>query len=107
MSESIRQAKIFMHGRLAGILYELEFNREYSFVYSDVYDGIPISLTMPTSQKVYEFSEFPAYLDGLLPEGVMLEALLTQLKIDRQDYFAQLMAVGAELIGAVTVEEVS
>ena len=95
-----------MHGLPAGVLEELKANREYRFVYDDGYAGPPISLTMPIGQRVHEFSRFPAFFDGLLPEGEMLEGLLRQRKIDRSDYFAQLMAVGGELVGAVTVEEI-
>lgn len=106
MSDFMRRARIFMHGRLAGFLEELEVNSIYRFIYTDGYDGPPISLTMPTGQQSYQFSGFPAFFDGLLPEGEMLEGLLRQRKIDRRDCFAQLMAVGGELVGAVTVEEV-
>ncbi len=95
-----------MHGRFAGILEELVADGEYKFVYQDGYDGPPISLTMPTGQRIYEFSSFPAFFDGLLPEGEMLEGLLRQQKIDRLDCFAQLMAVGGEMVGAVTVQEI-
>ena len=35
----------------------------------------------------------------------MLEGLLRQRKLDRDDLFAQLMAVGEEVVGAVTVVE--
>ncbi len=44
--------------------------------------------------------------EGLLPEGEMLGGLLRQLKIDAKDLFSQLMAVGRDLVGAVTVEEI-
>ena len=94
-----------MHGQFAGILEELDNGNEYKFVYSEGYDGPPISLTMPTNKQTYTFSGFPAFFDGLLPEGEMLEGLLRQRKIDRLDYFAQLIAVGGEMVGAVTVQE--
>ena len=35
----------------------------------------------------------------------MLDGLLRQRKIDKDDYFSQLLAVGKDLVGAVTVEE--
>ena len=106
MPEPIRRAQVFMHGRPAGILEELQKNRMYRFVYDESYEGPPISLTMPTSQRIYEYSRFPPFFDGLLPEGQMLEGLLQQRKIDRHDHFAQLVAVGGELVGAITVEEI-
>lgn len=102
----MRRARVLMHGLFAGILDEPVSGREYRFVYDEGYDGPPISLTMPTVQKKYEFSDFPAFFDGLLPEGEMLEGLLRQRKIDRMDFFAQLMAVGEEMVGAVTVQEI-
>lgn len=102
----MRQAKILMHGWFAGILEELVTGEEYKFIYQECYDGPPISLTMPTAQQIYKFSGFPAFFEGLLPEGEMLEGLLRQRKIDRLDYFAQLMAVGGEMVGAVTVQEI-
>lgn len=49
------------------------------------------------------FETFPCFLEGLLPEGYNLEALLRAAKIDRHDLFSQLVATGADLVGAVTV----
>ena len=60
---------------------------------------------MPISEEKYEFLSFPPFFDGLLPEGMMLEGLLRQLKIDKNDYFSQLIAVGNDMVGAVTVLE--
>lgn len=101
----MRKAKVFMQDQLAGTLIEFEKNRRYRFSYLDNYDGLPISLTMPTAQKNYEFIGFPPFFDGLLPEGFQLEALLRKRKIDRDDLFGQLMIVGQDMVGAVTVVE--
>jgi serine/threonine-protein kinase HipA len=106
METPLRQARVFMHGRYSGTLEELKLNEHYRFIYSDYYAGPPVSLTMPVEQNVYEFSKFPSFFEGLLPEGVMLEGLLRQRRIDENDCFAQLMAIGGELVGAVTVEEI-
>jgi serine/threonine-protein kinase HipA len=94
-----------MHGTAAGLLEELEPYRRYRFTYLDGYDGDPISRTMPVRGEPYEFSTFPAFFDGLLPEGEMLDGLLRQRKLDARDRFGQLLAVGCELVGAVTVQE--
>lgn len=101
----MRKANVFMQEQLAGTLTELEKNRRYLFSYLEDYSGLPISLTMPTAQKDYEFIGFPAFFDGLLPEGFQLEALLRKRKIDRDDLFGQLMIVGQDMVGAVTVVE--
>jgi len=100
----MRQAKIFFNRDSAGILTEFDANKRYQFDYQD-YQGPAISLTLPTSQKTFIFESFPPFFEGLLPEGGQLEGLLKQKKIDRNDLFSQLMAVGEDLVGAVTVVE--
>lgn len=59
---------------------------------------------MPTSHKKYCYKSFPPFFEGVLPEGVMLEGLLRIVKIDKKDYFSQLIATGNDLVGAVTVK---
>jgi len=101
----MRTAKIFVNNILAGRLLEKENRAGYIVEYQNDYLGPPISLTMPTHQKQYEFETFPAFFDGVLPEGSQLEALLRKAKLDRDDYFGQLLTVGADLVGAVSVFE--
>jgi len=102
----MRKAKVYVQGIEAGILTELLPGREYIFEYLDGYDGPDISRTMPANIKVYKFDRFPPFFDGLLPEGIQLEGLLKINKIDRKDYFSQLIAVGEEMVGTVTVKEI-
>ena len=52
------------------------------------------------------FDEFPPFFEGLLPEGIQLDALLRQTKIDRNDFFSILLITGKDLVGSVTLEEV-
>lgn len=101
----MRSARVYVNQVFAGIFEELT-EGQYRFSYTDHYQGAPVSLTMPVKKSIYEFSKFPAYFDGLLPEGVLLEALLRKYKLDRNDYFGQLLQVGHDLVGAVSVEEV-
>lgn len=98
----MRRAEVYFQGVLAGHLIE-EDEGDYSFVYAADYSGTPISLTMPARPEPYQFPDFPPFFDGLLPEGGQLEALLRQRKLDRQDLFGQLLAVGGDTVGAVTV----
>ena len=102
----MRKAKIFVKGVEAGILTEIKRDAEYVFEYLDKYDGLEISRTMPTNIKVYNFNKFPPFFDGLLPEGIQLEGLLKIKKIDKNDFFSQLIAVGEDLIGVITVKEI-
>jgi len=102
----VRKAEVFLHNRKAGVLIEEGKNDQYRFVYHSEYEGPPISVTMPVEQEEYKFDRFPPFFEGLLPEGVNLEMLLRTQKIDRDDPFSQLMAVGEDTVGAVTVREV-
>ena len=101
----MRRDKIFFNGIIAGILEEREKGKSYRFLYNKYYTGDPISLTMPIKKRIYEFNNFPAFFEGLLPEGLQLEGLLRQMKIDKTDFFSQLITVGQDMVGAVTVEE--
>lgn len=100
----MRRAMIRLHGEPTVLFAEYEQNRSYEVSYLPEYDGESISLTMPVRREPYRFDRFPPFFDGLLPEGVMLEALLRSAKIDRDDPFSQILAVGEDLVGAVTVE---
>lgn len=109
----MRKANIYMHGILAGVLEELDKGGagttrapSYRFGYVDGYAGQPVSLTMPITGAPYDFNRFPPIFDGLLPEGVMLEGLLRAKKIDRTDCFGQLIAVGQDMVGAITAAKI-
>jgi serine/threonine-protein kinase HipA len=102
----MRKADVFMYGKKAGELLEEKKYNHYRFIYKDNYNGPPISVTMPVEKKVFCYDRFPPFFEGLLPEGINLDVLLRTKKIDRNDAFAQLMAVGADTVGAVTVREV-
>jgi serine/threonine-protein kinase HipA len=97
-----RHASIHQHGRVAGNLRSTATGG-WEFAYEPGYDGAPVSLTLPVRLEPYAFPEFPAFLEGLLPEGPQLEALLRKHKIDRHDCFRQLVTVGEDLIGSLSV----
>ena len=102
----MRKAKVYVHDRHAGFFEEIERQKKYQFYYVKNYDGPPVSLTFPVKESTYEFNSFPAFFDGLLPEGPQLEGLLKKRKIDKDDYFSQILTVGSDLVGAVSVEGV-
>lgn len=101
----MNEARVLVNGIFAGILEKVDENK-YIFVYTEDYQGSPVSLTMPIKNKKYEYEKFPPFFEGLLPEGEMLEALLRKCKLDKKDYFGQLLMVGQDVVGAVTIEEV-
>ena len=102
----MRRAKVFVAGVEAGVLEELTRGSEYIFRYHETYQGYPVSLTMPIEQREIWFNRFPPFFDGVLPEGFMLAALLRQTRIEKDDLFSQLVAVGGNLVGPVTIEEI-
>jgi serine/threonine-protein kinase HipA len=99
-----RRARVLQRDVLAGRVAQLE-DGQWSFVYEPGYSGPPVSLSLPVRDEPYLFSDFPPFLDGLLPEGAQLEALLRQLKIDRRDCYRQLIAVGQDVVGSLKVVE--
>jgi serine/threonine-protein kinase HipA len=99
----MREAEVYVHDKLAGILGEAE--QGFDFTYESGYDGPPVSLTMPTKTKKHTFEDFPPFFEGLLPEGIQLDALLRTEKLDKSDYLGQLITVGNDLVGAVSVRE--
>lgn len=100
----MRKAVVFVGAKPAATLIEHSRN-EYELQYDDGYTGPPISLTLPRRKEAYKFTSFPAFFEGLLPEGIQLEALLRQKKINKNDLLSQLLVVGQDLVGAVSVRE--
>ena len=99
----MRAARVFQKDRLAGLLEERD-GGAYRFSYDRAFNGEPVSLTMPVSQTVWDFSGFPPAFEGLLPEGVQLDALLRLRKLDRSDLFGQLVTIGGDVVGSLRFE---
>jgi serine/threonine-protein kinase HipA len=102
----MRRADVYQQGKLSGALEEL-IGGHWRFTYCDGYAGEPVSLTMPVSQRVHEFDRFPPAFEGLLPEGMQLEAMLRRCKLDRTDLFGQLIVAGQDLVGSLTVKAIA
>jgi serine/threonine-protein kinase HipA len=103
----MRKANVFVKSLEAGTLIEIKPGSEYEFKYHEKYNGTAVSRTMPITNRLYKFNSFPPFFEGLLPEGILLEGLLKIKKIDRNDFFSQLIAVGEDMVGTVTVKEVT
>lgn len=101
----MRKIQLNLHNIAAAILTER--NGEYELSYLKDYSGEPLSRALPVKKQLYTFQNFPPFLDGLLPEGIQLEALLRSYKIDAEDYLSQIIQVGKDLIGAITIEEIT
>ena len=102
----MRKAEVYQQAALAGVLEELDAGR-WRFTYADGYRGEPVSQTMPVRMAVHDFDRFPPAFEGLLPEGIQLEAMLRRYKLDRPDLFGQLIVAGQDLVGSLTVKEMA
>jgi serine/threonine-protein kinase HipA len=102
-NNEVRSAAIYQRKLFAGYLREVPERKGWVFTYAEGYSSNPVSLTMPVRSAPYDFDSFPAFFEGLLPEGSQLEALLRTHKIDRNDCFRQLVTVGGDLIGSLSV----
>lgn len=102
----MRRSEVFVHNISAGYLEEKQKGGEYVFVYHENYSGEPVSLTMPLKENIFNSKSIFPFFEGLLPEGPQLESLLRIMKIDRNDLFSQLITIGQDTVGAVTIREV-
>lgn len=100
----MRRAQIIVNDEVAAVLIE-HSSKQYELVYEKNYTGVPVSLTLPRRSEPYLFNSFPTFFEGLLPEGIMLLSLLKSRKIDKHDYFSQLVVVGLDLVGGLTIRE--
>ncbi|MGM0556821.1 MAG: HipA N-terminal domain-containing protein [Myxococcota bacterium] len=102
----MRRAKVYNHGRLAGILEERD-DGGYRFTYESSYledpETEPVSLTLPERSKPYESDQMFAFFYGLLSEGSTRRLQSALLKVDEDDAFGLLVATAADAIGSVTL----
>ena len=88
----MKQAKVFISNTLAGILTEDESG--YEFMYLPEYlasdSAIPVSLTLPLSDKPYRDKVLFPFFDGLIPEGWLLDIAEQSWKISARDRFSLL-----------------
>ena len=80
-----------------------------TFRYDDGYlssaRAIPLSLSLPLSNRPYELSVFQPYFEGLLPEGEARRALAGELRLPEQDWLSLLAACGRDCIGDVVIRD--
>ena len=68
-------------------------------------DAAGVSLTLPLRAAPYEtLRGLPAFFDGLIPEGWLLQFALGVHDLDLRDRFGILMATGRDTVGAVSLE---
>lgn len=100
-----RHAIVRIGGKPVGKLTEV--GKRVTFQYdSEWYDkpnAVPVSLTLPVTDKPYVTEGLHPFFENLLPEGWLLNLTTTYLKIAKDDAFGLLIATCADCIGAVEI----
>ena len=100
-----RQAIVRLDGQPVGIL--LEAGRQITFRYDAEWlansKAVPVSLTLPLTDKPYVTDGLHPFFENLLPEGWLLDLTTTSLKISKDDAFGLLIATCSDCIGAVEI----
>jgi serine/threonine-protein kinase HipA len=65
----------------------------------------PLSVNLPIRGEPYDDARCRPFFSNLLPEGSWRQAICRKLRIDENNDFALLKALGSECAGAVTLEE--
>ena len=92
---------IFVGNEPAGCL--TREGQRYVFQYAESYAGPVVFLGWSLKESCWEWDTFPPAFDSLLPEGILLDQLLAKHKLDKSDKWGQLVAVGLDLTGFVSV----
>lgn len=106
--KEMKQAKVYMYDRTAGILTEDEngYHFQYDQSYLESKDPEPISLTMPLSDKTYDSLTMFPFFDGLIPEGWLLDIAQKNWKLNPRDRMSILLKTCRDCIGAVSIETI-
>ena len=103
----MRQCKVFVHDREAGVLQETD-DRQYIFIYNKEYAGDAVCLAMPVRVEPYRSDHLFPYFFNMLSEGANRQTQSLLLHIDENDDFGILLATAQEdTIGAVTIKPIA
>lgn len=105
----MRKGEVYLFDRLAGMISE-DSDGVFRFAYDAQYlaqsDAMPVSLTMPLTEELYESDRLFPFFDGLIPEGWLLDIAERSWKLNPRDRMGLLLSCCRKCIGAVSVVEV-
>ena len=106
--KEMKQAKVYMYSKMAGILTEDEngYHFKYDQSYLECKKSEPISLTMPLSNEIYDGMMMFPFFDGLIPEGWLLDIAQKNWKLNPRDRMSILLKTCHDCIGAVSIEAI-
>lgn len=104
----MRKAEVKYLERTAGWL--VQDKEGYHFLYDQAYleseNPKPVSLTLPLQTTEYSSNTMFPFVDGLIPEGWLLDVAERNWKINPRDRMGLLMNCCTDGIGAVSVHPV-
>ena len=105
----MKKGKVFVNDVFAGYITQDESG--YSFYYVEEYlsgeELLPVSLTLPLTDKVYKSDVLFPFFDGLIPEGYLLNVAIKHFGVDRNNRMDLLLKVCKDVAGNVSIEDVS
>ncbi|MEI3157418.1 MAG: HipA N-terminal domain-containing protein [Muribaculaceae bacterium] len=105
----MKQAKVFLKDMFAGTLTEDDMGYEFSYEpeYLKSEDALPVSLTLPLTEKPYRDKVLFPFFDGLIPEGWLLDIAEQNWKISARDRFSLLLACCKDCIGNISIQRIT
>ena len=107
MEETFRKAYVYVRDTYAGVLSETDSG--YTFSYDRAYmlraDATAVSLTLPLREEPYRSSTLFSFVDGLIPEGWLLNVISRNWKLLPTDRFGLLLKACKDPIGNVSIME--
>jgi serine/threonine-protein kinase HipA len=100
-----KRGKVYYREIFAGIIEEREegFYFSYDSLYLELEGAMPVSLTLPLTDKTYKNNQLFPFFDGLIPEGWLLDLASNNWKIDQEDRMSLLLMCCKDCIGSVSV----
>ena len=104
MNKTIKKLSVRLYGKEVGILTDISGKMRFKYN-SDA--KTPLSLSLPIIEQVYSEKDCKGYFGGLLPESPDTRRIIAmQNKINPNNDFALLAAIGRDCAGAVSFHEI-
>ena len=105
-AKELEKLEVYKGTELAGSLSRSQRGSVFAFneaFFSKENKGISIHLNGDRATYVSYGDSLPTFFAGLLPEGLRLKALISNIKTSEDDLFSILAAIGSQCIGDINV----
>ncbi|WNN48690.1 HipA N-terminal domain-containing protein [Siccibacter colletis] len=98
----LRRVAVRLYGEPVGVLEQSDAG--FCFTYHADYQGPPLSLSLPVSQRSFPRATLHPFFVSLAPEGWLKRRYSQIQHLDEKDLLGMLIHNGKNLIGAVQIE---